>query len=86
MIGFLLQFLTLIMRERVIMKTIDIIQIPNIDDSFVDELLEAEIADSGLESNGDVYYSYEETGKEYSEERLKKFGFDVEKIKKLETI
>lgn len=69
------------MRERVIMKTIDIIQIPNIDDSFVDELLEAEIADSGLESNGDVYYSYEETRKEYSEERLKKFGFDVEKIK-----
>ena len=69
------------MRERVIMKTIDIIQIPNIDDSFVDELLEAEIADSGLESNGDVYYSYEETGKEYTEERLKKFGFDVEKIK-----
>ena len=30
-----------------------------IDDSFVDELLEAEIADSGLESNGDVYYSCE---------------------------
>lgn len=55
------------MRERAIMKTIDIIQIPNIDDSFVDELLEAEIADSGLESNGDVYYSCEKTGKEYSE-------------------
>lgn len=59
---------------------ISIVQIPTMDTSFMDEILENGIADSGLESNGDVYYSYDNTQKEDSKERLLRFGFDVDKI------
>lgn len=61
---------------------VDIIQIPNIDATFVDDLMHADIDDGSLEVNRDVYYRYEESKKEDSEERLSKFGFDVEKIKR----
>ena len=59
---------------------ISIVQIPTMDTSFMDEILENGIADSGLESNGDVYYSYDNTQKEDSKERLLRFGFDMDKI------
>lgn len=61
---------------------VDIIQIPNIDATFVDDLMHAGIDDGSLEVDRDVYYLYEETKKEDSKERLTKFGFDVEKIKR----
>ena len=60
---------------------VNIIQIPNIDDTFVDDLMHADIDDGSLEAERDVYYRYEELKKEYSEGRLTKFGFDIEKIK-----
>ena len=61
---------------------VGIIQIPNIDATFVDDLMHAGIDGGSLEVTRDVYYHYEEPKKEDSEERLTKFGFDVEKIKR----
>lgn len=61
--------------------TIDIVEIPPMDVSFMDDIMEGGIADSGLEANGDVFFCYEDlTQEESSKERLLRFGFDVEKI------
>lgn len=64
-------------------REIDIVEIPAMDTSFMDDIMKGGIADSGIESNGDVFFSYENqnVSNETSEERLTRFGFDVEKIK-----
>lgn len=64
-------------------RVIEVVQIPTMDTSFMDSIMKGGIADSGIESNGDVFYSYENNNndQETSEQRLARFGFDVEKIK-----
>lgn len=64
-------------------REIDIVEIPAMDTSFMEDIMKGGIADSGIESNGDVFFSYENqnVSNETSEERLTRFGFDVEKIK-----
>lgn len=61
----------------------EIIQIPTMDISFMDDIMKSGIADSSIDVKDDVYYSYENNGNEHesSEQRLTKFGFDVKKIK-----
>lgn len=64
-------------------RVIGVVEIPEMDTSFMEDIMNGGIADSGIESNGDVFFSYENnTIKETSEERLTRFGFDVDKIKK----
>ncbi|WP_394977612.1 hypothetical protein [uncultured Helicobacter sp.] len=62
---------------------LEVVTIPNIDTSFIEEIKKGGIADSGVESNGDTFFSYrhEAPTKETSSERLERFGFDAEKIK-----
>ncbi len=63
-------------------RVIEVVQIPTMDTSFMDSIMEGGIADSGIESNGDVFYSYANKNQnETTEQRLVRFGFDVEKIK-----
>lgn len=63
-------------------KIIEVVQI-SADTPFMKDIMEGGIADSGIESNGDVYYHYENNNEqETCEQRLARFGFDVEKIKK----
>ncbi|RDU51950.1 hypothetical protein CQA49_08920 [Helicobacter sp. MIT 00-7814] len=64
------------------LKAVEIVRIPEMDTSFMDNIMNGGIADSGFEAHGDVYYSYDaNAANENCEERLKHFGFDVEKIK-----
>lgn len=64
-------------------RQIDIVEIPAMDTSFMEDIMSGGVADSGIESNGDVFFDYEhqDMSSETSEERLTRFGFDVEKIK-----
>lgn len=65
-------------------RVIDIVEIEAMDTSFMKDIMDGGIADSGIEANGDVFFSYENqdmSSDETSEERLTRFGFDVEKIK-----
>ncbi|TLD81590.1 hypothetical protein LS68_000720 [Helicobacter sp. MIT 05-5293] len=63
-------------------RIIEVVEIPEMDTSFMDDIISGGIADSGMEANGDVFFCYENIpNQETSEERLSRFGFDVEKIK-----
>ncbi len=65
-------------------RIIEVIQIPDMDTSFMDEIMQGGIADSGIVSNGDVFYQYEES-KQLSEadskKELEKYGIDLNKLK-----
>lgn len=43
------------------------------DTSFMDSIMQSGIADSGLESNGDVFYEYKMQGKKASDDEFKSF-------------
>lgn len=67
------------MNERII----EVIQIPNMDTSFMDKIIQGGVADSGIVSNGDVFYQYEEIeqlSKADSKEELEKYGIDINKL------
>lgn len=64
-------------------RQIDIVEIPSMDTTFMKDIMDNGIADSAIDLRDDNFFSYDNKKMldETSEERLRRFGFDVEKIK-----
>lgn len=64
-------------------RQIDIVEIPTMDTTFMKDIMDNGIADSTVDLRNDNFFSYDNknTLNETTEDRLRRFGFDVEKIK-----